>query len=219
MARPFFRKAPILACAAALVLLAPAAHAHAPLPAWWANCKAAFSSLTQKKRERPALRALVDYLRDPHGGMDTKMNSFRVVKGRRIIDIGLVQRGQRALFTRVLKALREGSIDEIQAGQVVGPKVLSLLHQLADDLVKHPHARVEIRGNFVWRYIDAEGPLHPVHPGRERVAHWSPPEIAAHEKAEAALRFDECRKASAPDSSQCSFVLTIEGGSWSIRYQ
>lgn len=217
MARP--RSAHLLALLTALALLASAPGARAEEGTWWAGCKAAFAALTRKEQHRPALRALVGYLRDPHGGMDAKMNSFRVVGGRRIVDIGLIQRGQRTLFTKVLRALREGSIDEIQAGQVVGPKVLSLLHQLAEDLARHPHAKVEIEGNFVWRYMDTEGPHRPVHKSRQLAAHWSPPEVAAYEKAEAALRFDDCRAASPPGSHQCSFVLTIGNGAWSIRYQ
>lgn len=59
-----------------------------------------------------------------------KSHGVEIKDGMGYIKIGRIVRGELTFFKLVIRAIREGTIAEIQTGMVVGPKVLPMLSKL-----------------------------------------------------------------------------------------
>lgn len=169
------------------------------------DCRYEFEELA----EGPAFTALREFSR---GREELTGHRVEVRRGKRVVSVGFLQKENDQRFMRLLaRAIVAGEVDEIDAGRVVGPKVLPLLlslSRLANE--EHPllvHGKIDIaameKNFFEQRAIAAQGGekigpfIMPVSQDRLRRAGqlFSEEEIAAYEQAKETLKIAKaCKK-------------------------
>lgn len=162
---------------------------------FWQSCADAFRFGQPAPEAGPALRELKAWLKGPE--MVARMkegeaHTLKIAKGRGSLKIGIWHRDQRRFVALLLKALKEGSLKEIDAGEIASPKVLILLDRARELAVKE-NLTFEVKGRFDVSFLRQRAEDHqalPLPPSSPR--YWSQTERAALRDAFRHLNLDDC---------------------------
>jgi hypothetical protein len=170
---------------------------------------------------RPALQRLHQYLQDPAYPKTSTAHSLAVSARHAKLSIGTLRREEKKLNLLILKAIREGSLTEIDSGVVMGPKAVILLNRFKRESL---HANVDLtvtgrwQANFLLRRFETERHL-PGPKGSDPYL-WTKNEAEEFESAAKELRLKDCNAlAGIPASAFCEFRLSIRDGRSKLEYR
>jgi hypothetical protein len=163
---------------------------------FWRSCAEAFRIGRPAPALKPGLAELDTLLKEPkfrekfRDPGDEHRLTLKNGKGR--LKIGIWNRDQRRFTALVLKAVREGSLGEIDAGEVVGPKVLLLLDHLRV-LGEKEGWSLEVKGRFNLAFLrDRADTQQFLNLPSTSAQSWSDAERRAFTAAIENLRLEDC---------------------------
>lgn len=140
--------------------------------------------------------------------------------GQFIFKVDFLDREETRLLVLLYKAVQEGAITKIDAGTVLGPKVLTMLNSLRSRL-KGKGSKLEIYGTFDYgKIINSPNDRMPLPSQRIKDGQadfWSDHEEADYLKAIKALNVSECSKY-LDSLRNCQFYMNVSGGKSNIKY-
>lgn len=138
--------------------------------------------------------------------------------GKFKLQIGEFSRDTKKMNALMLRAIREGSISEIDAGAVIGPKVITLLKRFEQEFIES-NRDVLITGRWSPWMIKKQYNSQTSDPGNVSQYFWTATEkedfLAASEK----YGVFECHtKLGVQEKNFCDFKLTIKNGKSQFEY-
>lgn len=199
--RPFFRTAAIALFVCCAFFRPQSAAAN------WELVDCLTSEVSSELQTGSALSKLKEYIESPKN----KLSEHELVmtpSGARL-KIGVLMRDQKRFLSLCGRAMDEGSLHEIDAGAVVGPKVFIMLNHLMWQAPKS-RADVIIKGTFSDYTIKAAREQHASQTiSRTRMSDhdaWTQQEVNDFNTAIDELGLSRCH------SSRCAFLIKISNG-------
>lgn len=177
----------------------------------WQKCAEAYGRLQGSESPAPpALRELDAWLKGEEMARRMKRgeaHSLRMAGGKGTLKVGIWHRDQRRMLAHLIRALREGSLNQIDAGEIASPKVLLLFDRLRE-MGEKEGLSFEIRGRFDISFLRERALSHQELPlEKTSPLYWSPAERAALPRAFAHLGLEDCEARGAG-----TFVLSVAAG-------
>jgi hypothetical protein len=161
----------------------------------------------------PALSKLRDYLAQPD--LKDFAHELELTPTGVKLNVGSLQRDQKRFMNLVTRAIQEGSLTEIDAGSVVGPKVFIMLNHFMSS-APNRSAPLTVRGEFSRKIVAST---------REEYSHerilkhdpenpygWTEAEIRHFEVAVKSLGLERCK-----GSQSCRFQITVRNGQGTVE--
>lgn len=128
-------------------------------------------------------------------------HDIRIENGVGVVEIGYLHRSQKAFMAQTTKAIKEGAVQKIDAGNIVGPKVIPTMMDYSKKLNKQGLSvkfEGELGGNRIkTTFEDQVAARAPAlnDKGQSNVYHWNNDEIVRYRQAYTEMGIDEaCRK-------------------------
>jgi len=177
---------------------------------FWQSCAQAFR-FGKAAEDPPALAALARWLHDPaqvkRMKADGELFTLKIRGQKGSLKVGIARRDQRRLNALILKALREGSLNDIDLGEVTGPKSLILIDRLRE-LGEAEGLSFSLRGRFDVAFLRDRAHSHQeLNLPPPSAFHYSAAEQTALAAAYRNLGLDACEERGAG-----AFVLTATAG-------
>lgn len=128
-------------------------------------------------------------------------HDVRLENGEGVVEIGFLHRSQKAFMANTAKAIKDGAVQKIDTGHIVGPKALPTMMDYGKKL-SDQGLSVKFEGELIGNRIrttfeDQVAARVPAvtDDGKASVYHWTQDEIARYKKAYADMQIDKaCRK-------------------------
>jgi hypothetical protein len=188
-----------------------------------AVCNRGFTKLEESIRNKAYKKHPILKLIEKEVKKGRKKNHELVFNGSEFIfKIGFLNREETRLLVLLYKAVEEGAIAKVDAGSVVGPKVLSMINSLRTRL-KEKGSKLEIYGVFDYdKIVNSANDRMPFPDQRLKVGQtayfWSEQEKRDYEKALKDLNVAECRKNFPQGYRNCLFHINIGSGKSTMKY-
>ena len=184
------------------------------------SCGDAFRQLVishvESLKDRPALNDLKMYMESPayrgKHSLEIEKNSARLV-------IEHLGRDQTRFNILTLRAIREGSLREIDAGIIVGPKAVILLDLFRKEAA-HANVNLKVVGRWNAKFLEKQFFSQTANSAPNGGAYsWLEKDKEDFLRAFSQLKLDECNKIlKVPASAFCDFRLVISGGQVKMEY-
>jgi len=166
----------------------------------------------------PALLALKKAMEQETFQGKMHSNLLLPVGGKFKLQIGGFSRDSKKMNALMLRAIREGGISEIDAGNVVGPKVISLLRRFEKEFVETKRD-VVIRGMWMPWLIRREFNSQVSNPVNRSQYFWTAQEKTDFLAASERYGVLDCyKKLKIQEVNPCEFRLTINDGISRFEY-
>lgn len=175
------------------------------------------SSLGEKIGEQPeGLKELRSFL-DQQGASQARAHQLIFNPAGVTLKIGHLDRSQQKFMLLAMRAIKEGSISSIDAGQIIGPKVLIMLDDMLTYAKKY-RVNLTIEGVLSPKVIRAAALDQQARgisetPNAAIPEIWSQKEVQAFNDAYASFKIEDCNKFIGFQMSPlCRFKIEFSGG-------